>query len=496
MAKVVINDEYLTDIAVAIRTKNFSENQYKPKEMAEAILAIRGGDGAIEALKVDVNGLYEAPEGVDGYNPVLVDVQPTIESLEINENGTYEVAEGVDGYSPITVDVQPTLEALEITANGTYTPGEGVDGFSSVVVNMETGLEIPASALAFTNIGQYLFVQDKLSWFIQNTPELITCKKMSGCSYMFHQSSDLTEVPFDIEITSECKNFDYMFQDCLNLKSVPRIIGGNLTAPLGDYNGNASFNYMFSGCEYLREIPDNFFMEITGADYWEAAKNFRTTLSNTFLNCYSLRKLPDISMMTGKATNAYGSVYQLQNLVSLDEVLNLPVANVAANAEATNNLFSSFLNNGCYRIQRITFVLNEDGTPQVAKWKGQTMDFSKLGAMNTTGSGIEAWIINRNSGITIDKRVKDDESYQRLKNDPDWYSYGDGFNYCRYNKISAIETINTLPDTSAYLAEKGGTNTIKFRGTAGAKTDGGAINTMTEEEIAVAAAKGWTITFV
>jgi hypothetical protein len=66
--------------------------------------------------------------------------------------------------------------------------------------------------------------------------------------------------------------------------------------------------------------------------------------------------------------------------------------------------------------------------------------------------------------------------------------------YCRYNHDSAVNTINSLPDTSAYLAEKGGTNTIKFRGTLGSKTDGGAINTLTEEEIAVATAKGWTVT--
>lgn len=33
-------------------------------------------------------------------------------------------------------------------------------------------------------------------------------------------------------------------------------------------------------------------------------------------------------------------------------------------------------------------------------------------------------------------------------------------------------------------------------GKAGSKTDGGAINTMTAEEIAVAAAKGWTVTLV
>jgi hypothetical protein len=62
--------------------------------------------------------------------------------------------------------------------------------------------------------------------------------------------------------------------------------------------------------------------------------------------------------------------------------------------------------------------------------------------------------------------------------------------YARYNHDSAVNTINSLPDTSAY-----GTNTIKFRGIAGSATDGGAINTLTEEEIAVATAKGWTVSF-
>ena len=56
---------------------------------------------------------------------------------------------------------------------------------------------------------------------------------------------------------------------------------------------------------------------------------------------------------------------------------------------------------------------------------------------------------------------------------------------------SDIKTISTLPDVSA-----SGTATIKFKGAAGSLTDGGAINTMTAAEIAVATAKGWTITFV
>ena len=99
-----------------------------------------------------------------------------------------------------------------------------------------------------------------------------------------------------------------------------------------------------------------------------------------------------------------------------------------------------------------------------------------------------------NSGITEDKRVYNDTDYQALKNNPDWWTKN--YLYSRYNKVSAIETINSLPDTSAYLATAGGTNTIKFKGEAGSATDGGAINTLTEAEIAVATAKGWTVSLV
>lgn len=64
-----------------------------------------------------------------------------------------------------------------------------------------------------------------------------------------------------------------------------------------------------------------------------------------------------------------------------------------------------------------------------------------------------------------------------------------------YNHDSAVKTINSLPDTSAFLAEAGGTNTIQFHSDQGANTEGGAIGNLTAEEIAIAAAKGWTVVF-
>ncbi len=42
MAKVLISDQYLEDIADAIRNKNNTVNTYMPSEMAAAILALSG----------------------------------------------------------------------------------------------------------------------------------------------------------------------------------------------------------------------------------------------------------------------------------------------------------------------------------------------------------------------------------------------------------------------------------------------------------------------
>lgn len=46
MAIVTTDNQHYTDIAAAIRSKNGTETQYKPSEMAAAIQAISGGGGS------------------------------------------------------------------------------------------------------------------------------------------------------------------------------------------------------------------------------------------------------------------------------------------------------------------------------------------------------------------------------------------------------------------------------------------------------------------
>lgn len=175
----------------------------------------------------------------------------------------------------------------------------------------------------------------------------------------------------------------------------------------------------------------------------------------------------------------------------LDKAVGLPVNEVS---KIASNMFRDTFTN-CCRMKSAVFDTNDDSTVKTANWKSQTIDFAGANVSRAVGVTFsDGYILNYNSGITADKCVRTDEDYQALKNDEDWFTYD--ISYSRYNHDSAVETINSLPDTSAYLATAGGTNTIKFRGVAGSLTDGGAINTLTAEEIAVATAKGWTVTLV
>lgn len=74
MSRALITEDYLKDIADAIRAKNGSSDTYTPPQMAAAILDIpTGGDVDIEPLSVTQNGTYTAPTG-KAYSPVTVNV--------------------------------------------------------------------------------------------------------------------------------------------------------------------------------------------------------------------------------------------------------------------------------------------------------------------------------------------------------------------------------------------------------------------------------------
>ena len=355
-----------------------------------------------------------------------------------------------------------------------------VSDIPTEISKISSGDDLPAEAFVITGDCQYRFANLGWDWFIEKYGDRVTTKDISDASDMF-KISKTKYIPFDInfEDTNSYTNSSNMFNNSYNLREAPVL--NNLHV--------YSTSQMFLNCSRLRTVPENF------ADTWDWSYLEKQTTSYTgsqdsmFKECYSLRSFPMSIFKSGNPYLGYSSSYFYYGFYAccvLNELVNLPIP--YTKAKWTSNAFNrTFI--ACARLKNITFALN-NGVPYAVTWKSQVIDLTtEVGFSNDSNPALSGW----NNGITADKEVKDDATYQALKNDPDWFTMD--INYSRYNHDSAVRTINSLPDTSAYLASAGGTNTIKFTGASGTNTDGGAINTLTSEEIAVATAKGWTVTF-
>ena len=206
--------------------------------------------------------------------------------------------------------------------------------------------------------------------------------------------------------------------------------------------------------------------------------------------------------------------YNMSGFDYVKELKNIPIPYRNTKAITSNINFFGY---SYYFVSTnsITFATN-NGEPYKVNWKNQIIDLT--GRIGYTGRDWNSNDKNYAQGYWKEKNnvfynTTDLEqaklNYNKLKSQDNWFSWSSksgtyegksnvyySLLFSRYNHDSAVETINSLPDTSEYLTSAGGTNTIKFTGIQGALTDGGAINTLTEQEIAVATEKGWTVSMV
>lgn len=332
------------------------------------------------------------------------------------------------------------------------------------------GGDIPESAFHLTGNCPYKFAQGSWDWFLDMYGNQITTSNIGNADYMFNNSS-VKNIPFDINFDPTWDaDLSSMFANAGNLETVPRV---NNPRP-------QRLSQLFQFAGKLKEIPEDW------CDTWDWSKmdtyNY-TDCSSLFSYCYNLRKFPMelISHGAPGVTNAGSTVLYstFQNCLSLDEIVGIvcPYDNAY-----TYGLFNNYVN-GCCRLKRLTFA---PAKPQ--KWAGATFDLRHIGYVNSSVSW--AWTY---TDFTEATKVWNDDTYQALKDNPDYWTEYPA--YSRYNHDSAVETINSLPDCSEYQTQNGkSANNIYFWGPEGSATDGGGIDTLTEAEIAVAAAKGWTVT--
>lgn len=303
----------------------------------------------------------------------------------------------------------------------------------------------------------------------------ITTNAISAAIEMF-RASTIDNIPFVLNLkdNTSCSNLCY---GAVSITKAPVITG--------KINGCSD---MFNGCSKLQDINEI-------ANYSFATSSGYTYMQGIFMSC---RKLRSVSSKVNSAIGCYTvpayyySSYAntcrfVSDCYSLEECIGVVPPIVAKNDLTTSSHLFNYMVDNAYRLSKFTFATNEDGTPLIRdNYKYQTIEFSgSIGYANGLNN-----LLMINLGFSPNKRVTSLETYETLKNDPDWWTTDP--NFSRYNHDSAVETINSLPDVSSSSATN---NVIKFKGILG-NGYGKAINTLTEEEIAVATAKGWTVTLV
>lgn len=340
----------------------------------------------------------------------------------------------------LTADtVSPSTLALGITAHDKS--GELITG------TMESG--IPTS----TNItnASHLFLGGRLIDY----RTVFTFNDVNNCSYMFSGCStveDLSNVTINGNSSSRYFSLEGMFSYCSSLKKLPNFIG---PYRLGDY----PFTGMFRGCSSLVSIPANLFN-------YNFYLGHSRGIAYMFFGCESLTTIPNLSIgynsaYTNGVTEDRGgqwvNLYQFAffECKSLTAITNIPVYRIADYQQKQDMFTCTFTRT--YNASSVTFITNK-GVPYASDINNATIDLTSTGYGGTLDDG---------STRSLSESV--------------------------YNHISAVETINTLPDTTG--SQYGG-NVIKFKKKAGSATSGGSIGDLTAEEIAVATAKGWTVTLV
>lgn len=414
---------------------------------------------------------------------------------------------------------QSTLSSIgdAIRTKGGTTDLIPVTGLANAILDLEvSGGGGSVSGLTLTVSGDARYFNNGGYWdnIISSEDNSITFNGISNGRALFKKSK-LEAIP-DI-VFNNVVDIGEMFYGCSNLKTLPNLSGyaNNITwFPISGSNTEyvsecVCVDKMFFGCNNLREIDTNYLkklfqykegntspyayggclpFDLSGRDFKNRDTN-QLVLSSMFADCYSLRKHCDLKFFLelyealGLTPGYYNMAFY--NCYALDEITDYILPQVEI--EVTSNQFTYF-NTNCYRLSKLTFevntAINGAVSAKYVNWSNQTINLSSV------GYGPKNKILGYNSGITADKEVYDNATYQALKDDPDWFTQDAA--YSRYNKTSALETINSLPSISGNDEKN---NIIKFNGEAGSATDGGAINTLTPVQIAVATNKGWTVTF-
>lgn len=182
MGKAVITEQYLKDIADAIRAKNGSSASYTPSQMAGAISAIEGG-----GTSGDVIISSDVPWSVSVTNPAHTVITSTPQAFLHTSNDTYtprmKTVENIavdTGYTPgriiktadetnhvISVTGEPAQEIAGMVQNGWGVVYQGADGSFYSDADYSQLISNPRGKILVAGM-QNSDMSDLSSWFLGN----------------------------------------------------------------------------------------------------------------------------------------------------------------------------------------------------------------------------------------------------------------------------------------------------------------------------------------
>ena len=399
------------------------------------------------------------------------------------------------------------------------------DGMVAAIESITTGggsAVLPEELKVISGNVQYLFSRDYATHYINAFGKQITTKDLVDAQ-MFYGNRTIEEVPFDLNIASG--NTNSIFENCYNLKKIKNINIANAA------NTNLQLGNLFYNCNNLKEIGviRNPIIYNLYQTFWRCYRLNHITIEGAvvlvagvnemyaaFYDCRGLRELDSSFLKLLRINNSSsdyrsGYSYTFYDCFSMDRIVGLGVPISSSSKTHTANMYNSTFVN-CYRLDELTFETNDDGTPKELYANNQVIDLSQdVGYCPNS-----AWYVCDTVGdikegqsvpafydyIQPSASPTDIWNYQITsdKNTENYYNHKDSWTedllYSRYNHRSMVNTINSLPDTSTFISSNGGTNTIKFKSNQGDSSPWGGASNLTEEEIAVATAKGWTVSFV
>lgn len=324
-----------------------------------------------------------------------------------------------------------------LTSNGVTVPdGTKLDGMVEMLddVSVSSGddWEIKDASHLFYNGAR-----------IDSINELLKhCKKVTNAESMFYECRPLTEIHDLVKIDfSETTSMRQMFGNCVNVKSID----------LTNFNTSnvTTMSNMFSGCNSIEYIDTSNFNTRSAKD-----------MASMFSGCRKIKYIDLSCFDTSNVTYMPMLFYGCEKLESVD-------FSTFDTSKVSNDMSSMFYN--CIALKDIT------GFSAMNK-AGLRIDFPK-------GSSSKRYALKR---LTFRDDLPDGK-----------YAIRSAINisYCSMERSGFLEMIDTITDVSS-LSLSASYKKITITGNpcvTGTLSDGTACDVLTDEDRAIATAKGWTL---